>query len=267
MGTDDESATISDDDLSEDDTKEDDSNIAEEQRQRQIKCQRAKDDLASMTCAAQKSILHWHTVPYADPLLKFHTPVPKKAKAKPTVSEIFSYLSRCSGSQRPVSTIIADIGTFKQMVRAELDLSSSSSQLSPDTIANIKDLGPLVKIQEEVRFAGRTYQIDKTVHRDSAEYQRHLKARNNNLGGGLQCLDEAVQQLKGFHGVTSVEKSRSDWASFKRARNFTDELESRKRDGYLSTQAFLASVSHAQYNQSLEARRQKRIFEDQKKIN
>ena len=101
--------------------------------------------------------------------------------------------------------------------------------------------------------------IKKKVNPNSTQFKSHLNKQKEMVGGGLNLVHQTIHDLKNICKITALEKSRLDWKNFKELKQLGDELDNRRKRGYLSSQAFLTSVQRAQYMDLLEARRKRRV--------
>lgn len=177
-----------------------------------------------------------------------------------------------------------------------------SKLLVPETkTEDLSDQTPKIWINTSYAFAGRVITESKQVDADSAEAKAYL---NSTAGlqmkeGGTQKyrafvpvirtvkgIDEPVElriklkrpslidkflstQGNKFQKLSTLEKSRLDWASFVDKNKINDELKSHNKDGYLEKQDFLGRVQANQdknYESAREADRIRRWQDQQKQL-
>lgn len=126
-----------------------------------------------------------------------------------------------------------------------------------------------VKITKVFEFAGEEVKVEKEVSVDSAEARLSLSAAENSAakspestspvvrergrGGirrvGLGGISSVLGQIGKKAKISTLEKSKLDWDSFKKQENIEEELNTHNKgkDGYLERQDFLQRADLRQF--------------------
>lgn len=220
--------------------------------------------LSRMTSDSLINLDHEPTVNSSDILLEFQIPFRSLTyNQKPTVEELFEYIDRTAGRLSPKNPVLKDIPALKNAVRSTNAINHERIKIAVDNLNN-KDAE--IRVEKNVRFAGQTVNIQQTMKRGSRKHQNYLKmiSGNGHLGGALASLDSAMDELKSLQQVNSVEKSRSDWEMYREKHNLEQELHDKRKDGFLSHQAFLAAVDLTQQEMTLEMKKKRRLLMESK---
>jgi hypothetical protein len=130
-----------------------------------------------------------------------------------------------------------------------------SSELKPELASEQGQGTDITKyvVEEEVDYAGEKVMVKRVLQKgtaDEAAYLRRLKKRKE--GDNLAAL---VQSLNGPRNMSTLDKSRIDWALDKQIEGDADDLDKERKDGFLSKQAFLAETDAKLYEMKLESNR------------
>mmetsp|Transcript_37238 Transcript_37238/g.60306 ORF Transcript_37238/g.60306 Transcript_37238/m.60306 type:complete len:279 (+) Transcript_37238:88-924(+) len=168
------------------------------------------------------------------------------------------------------------------------DSSSSSSSQAGSSGAAVTP--QKVAITETVEFAGEKIQRTRMVNANSKEAQSvqnvesmrsplvsasQVSARKTSTSGsaglgastpgrptplkanGGSSLDKLVAGLSQKKTISTLEKSRMDWSSFKSNEGIEDELKQYTKNGYLDKQDFLKRTEYRVWEKEREAKRRK----------
>ncbi|KAK8740445.1 hypothetical protein OTU49_002912 [Cherax quadricarinatus] len=120
-----------------------------------------------------------------------------------------------------------------------------------------------VKITQVFEFAGEEVRVEKEVDADSAEAQAALASpvsgaadgsKSTTPGSGVPKRPSGMSSIVGFldskkQKLTTLEKTKLDWNSFKSQEGLEEELEKHKKskDGYLDKKEFLERADLRQF--------------------
>ena len=148
-----------------------------------------------------------------------------------------------------------DVMRYKKLARGTaLSVDRSSVDRALKGISDSK-----VEVAEEVRFAGEIVQTKKFVERTSshaARYERKKRIADEQAGGSLGSFQTYLNQIKSHRGVSSVEKSATDWNQVKINTKGMEEALQVDR-GFIEKQAFLVRSGAKEDELRREARRKK----------
>lgn len=166
-------------------------------------------------------------------------------KQREEVNDIWKQLSGL-GQKAIVNT---DQGNFKV---AENSVKSESIKTETVPAKDRVNDDKTITISRTYEFAGETIKEEKTVLIDSEEAKAHLNSTklketskvSKPLGRKRKrpSLIDAVISNSNQTKLSTLEKSRLDWASYVDKNKISDELKYKNRDGYLEKQAFLTRV-------------------------
>jgi hypothetical protein len=209
-----------------------------------------------------------HSDNLIDPLMHaFQQRQPKPVKKPHTVEEINMELAKYSNIANTESVV--NVRRYKDIARSSLQArivattghspSQSSEVIRSDVekaLAGISDAK--VEVQEEVRFAGKVVKLSKVVEKTSSHAARFERRKRSaeQQATGLGSFQQYLDSIKSHRGVTSVEKSATDWNQVKMSTAGMEEALKLDR-GYLERQAFLARSEAAEDELRREARRRK----------
>lgn len=141
---------------------------------------------------------------------------------------------------------------------------SKSSKLSGSS-------GKTVSVTRTYDFAGEAVVVTKTVDADSTEAKnvkeeevkkteskpafRDLSSLGFKRRGGLSSV---LGQISKKPKISTLEKSKLDWESFKDQEGIHDELQNFNKDGFLEKQAFLQRTDERQFEIERDIRQGKR---------
>ncbi|KAK0167977.1 hypothetical protein PV327_001823 [Microctonus hyperodae] len=130
-----------------------------------------------------------------------------------------------------------------------------------------------VKITKVFEFAGEEVKVEKEVFKDSAEGRLTLSSTDsekssndtNNTAqkraprgrvGGLGGISSVLGQIGKKTKISTLEKSKLDWDSFKKQENLDEEINTHNKgkDGYLERQDFLQRADLRQFEIEKELR-------------
>lgn len=213
---------------------------------------------------------------------------------------MFNTLKAKSTEGKPTDwkEILGDDGQDNDEVKDDTSKITVPSETNNEQLT---DQPAKIWINTSYAFAGRVITESKQVDADSAEAKAYL-----NSTAGLQMKEGATQKyrafvpvirtIKGsdepvelriklkrpslidkflstlgnkFQKLSTLEKSRLDWASFVDQNKINDELKSHNKDGYLEKQDFLGRVQANQdknYESAREADRLRRWQDQQKQL-
>lgn len=125
-----------------------------------------------------------------------------------------------------------------------------------------------VKITKVFEFAGEEVRVEKEVPADCAEARLSLPLSVNTIsdstqsrgaagargrgirkGGGLSGISSVLGQLGKKAKISTLEKSKLDWDSYKKEKNIEEEISTHNKgkDGYLEKQDFLQRADLRQF--------------------
>ncbi|CAH1105087.1 unnamed protein product [Psylliodes chrysocephalus] len=103
-----------------------------------------------------------------------------------------------------------------------------------------------VKVTQIFEFAGEEVRVEKEVRADSAEARllsekQPSHSNSSKRSAGLSGIGSVLSQLSKKPKITTLEKTKLDWDSYKRDHSIEEELETHNKgkDGYLERQDFL----------------------------
>ncbi|XP_056634800.1 craniofacial development protein 1 [Diorhabda sublineata] len=103
-----------------------------------------------------------------------------------------------------------------------------------------------VKVTQVFEFAGEEVKVEKEVSADSAEARLLGNSRDKQVHGtkratGLSGISNVLNQLTKKQKISTLEKTKLDWDSYKKDNNIEEELQTfnKGKDGYLERQDFL----------------------------
>ncbi|KAK0079949.1 hypothetical protein PV325_000616 [Microctonus aethiopoides] len=129
-----------------------------------------------------------------------------------------------------------------------------------------------VKITKVFEFAGEEVKVEKEVDKNSAEGRLTLstdseKSSNDTINtaqkraprgrvGGLGGISSVLSQIGKKTKISTLEKSKLDWDSFKKQENLDEEINTHNKgkDGYLERQDFLQRADLRQFEIEKELR-------------
>ncbi|XP_011868516.1 PREDICTED: craniofacial development protein 1 [Vollenhovia emeryi] len=146
-------------------------------------------------------------------------------------------------------------------------ISKSNERLPPIQKPKVQEK---VKITKVFEFAGEEVKVEKEVPSDSAEARLSLSAAENSTakppasaspaarererGGGVRRvglggISSVLGQIGKKAKISTLEKSKLDWDSFKKQENIEEELNTHNKgkDGYLERQDFLQRADLRQF--------------------
>jgi len=203
-----------------------------------------------------------HSDVLIDPLMLDFQRVQPRAKPKNvSLESIEMELSKYSNSTTTNEPL--DVRRYKQMARGTAAaVDRVAVERARAGISNAK-----VEIEEEVRFAGEIVKTKKLVERTSqhaARYERRKRAAEEQASLGEGTLGEFqtyLNQIKSHRGVSSVEKSASDWNQLKMSTEGMEETLQVDR-GFIEKQAFLIRSGAKEDELRREARRKKLLMQE-----
>ena len=198
-----------------------------------------------------------HSDVLIDPLmLEFQRAQPKPLRDA-SIATIEEELAKYSNITKCDNQI--DVRRYKKLARGDaVTVDRASVDRALEGIGHAK-----VEIEEEVRFAGEIVKTKKLVERTSshaARFERRKRASEEqaaSLGGrSLGSFQTYLNQIKSYKGISSVEKSASDWNQLKMNTEGMDQALQVDR-GYIEKQAFLIRSGAKEDDLRREARRKK----------
>lgn len=129
-----------------------------------------------------------------------------------------------------------------------------------------------VKITKLFEFAGEEVRVEKEVPADSAEARLTLPSSTDSntdpppsggrvvRKGGLGGISSVLGQLGKKAKISTLEKSKLDWDSYKKEENIEEEISTHNKgkDGYLGRQDFLQRTDLRQFEIEKQLRTTKR---------
>jgi len=210
-----------------------------------------------MRAADEKVSAEDHSDVLIDPLMLEFQRAHPKSQRDASIATIEQEVEKYSNITKSDNQI--DVKRYKQLARgtaATVDRASVDRALQG--IVHAK-----VEIEEEIRFAGEIMKTKKLVERTSshaARFERRKRASEeqaSSLGGGsLGSFQTYLNQIKSHKGISSVEKSASDWNQLKMNTEGMDQALQVDR-GYIEKQAFLIRSGAKEDELRREARRKK----------
>ena len=202
-----------------------------------------------------------HSDVLVDPLMHlFQQRQPKPVKTPSSIEQVMLELEKYSNTVKSEATV--DVRKYKDMARSSLRVQEINTTDVERALAGIS--GAQVKVEEEVRFAGKVIKMSKVVEKTSshaARFERRKRSAEEQakLGSGsLGSFQLYLNEIKSHRAVTSVEKSAADWNQLKMSTAGMEEALKLDR-GYLERQAFLARSGAAEEEIRREARRRKML--------
>ncbi|RLV96617.1 PAB1-binding protein 2 [Spathaspora sp. JA1] len=150
---------------------------------------------------------------------------------------------------------------FNELKRGESKIIESreqQQQVQPIEVEKNKD--KQIKIQTSYTYAGKLITETKLVDADSEEAKAYLNSTSSILTSddGKNRSEVNVVRKDVITGemksLSTLEKSRLDWASFVDKRKIGDELKTFNKAGYLDKQAFLGRVDSKRDEKYIEAK-------------
>ncbi|CAH0546959.1 unnamed protein product [Brassicogethes aeneus] len=126
-----------------------------------------------------------------------------------------------------------------------------------------------VKITQIFEFAGEEVKVEKHVPVDSAEARLCQPSNSNSqktpVRSSLSGISSVLSQLGKKAKISTLEKTKLDWDSYKKQENIEEELQNynKGKDGYLDRQDFLERADHRRF----EIEREIRTIERNKRMN
>ncbi|XP_028134152.1 craniofacial development protein 1 [Diabrotica virgifera virgifera] len=124
-------------------------------------------------------------------------------------------------------------------------IKSSSSSQSSSTESKPANK---VKVTQIFEFAGEEVKVEKEVSADSAEArllgtntEQNVSGGKSKRSAGLGGIGNVLNQLTKKPKISTLEKTKLDWDSYKREHDIEEELQTfnKGKDGYLERQDFL----------------------------
>lgn len=106
----------------------------------------------------------------------------------------------------------------------------------------------MITIEETRRFAGQDITVQRDVEKDSKEAKKAQQVGTEIAK--KEGLDAVIASIAPAKKVTVLDKSKSDWKSFKnKDEEIQEELEAHKKSGstYLEKKDFLSRAEYAEY--------------------
>ncbi|XP_053991607.1 uncharacterized protein LOC128883360 isoform X2 [Hylaeus volcanicus] len=207
-----------------------------------------------MTVESLNRLSHDSTVSKTDPLLEFHRCNKIRQLPPVTRDSVLNYLECCSGSLVSSTAKTNNISQFKETFRSTLNFSQAFKNRETSSTLGDKEF---VNIHQKVSYSCQIYNKPKKVLKSSLEYKKYLAEQKKNKLGSIEALHKTLNELRGVTKISTLEKTRWDWSTFKQKTIGNENFGKSKK--YLATQAFLSSVSFSQYHQVLNARRRNRL--------
>jgi len=114
-----------------------------------------------------------------------------------------------------------------------------------------------MKVEEQVRFAGQTIKVSRTVEKSSMEAKNIIQDAEKEKG--KSALDKIVGELKNpKKALSAVEKSTYDWDKYKDEKGLNEQLQDASKDGYVEKQQFLQRVDMRKFELEREERERAR---------
>lgn len=160
-----------------------------------------------------------------------------------------------------------DTGTATPKSKPQPQESTNSSKQKPSPVVKPK-AEEKVKITKVFEFAGEEVKIEKEVPVDSLEARLSLSSAENSTKaedsssasrasgrgrgtrrGGLGGISSVLSQIGKKAKISTLEKSKLDWDSYKKQENLEEEITTfnKGKDGYLEKQDFLQRADLRQF--------------------
>lgn len=207
-----------------------------------------------------------------------------KTRRARELEELNNKKNRYEGLANSVSQRANDIwDELRQDAYGRLQTKYNGSVLSADDVARASDQKgeEMITIERTYKFAGETIKEKKTVPISSAEAVEYLnnlkfqkeevpkasdkkvpeeskgKVDRNNLRRPLKRPPILEQIISGSlkPKLSTLEKSKLDWASYVDKEGINDELNAHNKDGYLAKQDFLNKVDSVKEQEYRDMRR------------
>ncbi|XP_030313878.1 craniofacial development protein 1 [Calypte anna] len=163
--------------------------------------------------------------------------------------------------QKPKAAAATQVTPAKKVSQAGEEKSGNKLQEKPKESEKPKDSGK-VTITKVFDFAGEEVRVTKEVDSTSKEAKAFLKHQEKQQAAAPASLPtvsgvkrpSGMSSLLGKIGskkqkMSTLEKSKLDWESFKEEEGIVEELaiHNRGKDGYIEKKAFLERVDHRQF--------------------
>ncbi|KAM9374379.1 craniofacial development protein 1 [Phaethornis superciliosus] len=163
--------------------------------------------------------------------------------------------------QKPKAAAATQVTQTKKVSQAGEEKSGNKLQEKPKESEKPKDSGK-VTITKVFDFAGEEVRVTKEVDSTSKEAKAFLKHQEKQQSAAPASLPtvsgvkrpSGMSSLLGKIGskkqkMSTLEKSKLDWESFKEEEGIVEELaiHNRGKDGYIERKAFLERVDHRQF--------------------
>jgi len=119
----------------------------------------------------------------------------------------------------------------------------------------VEETNELIKLTETKQYAGQTIRTNRKIIKGSIEekiFQQQVEANKKRSN-----LDNILQELGGKKEISTLEKSRLDWANSKEEYG-DEELARYKGSGYLDKQKFLLEADYRQFEIERDLRNKQR---------